>query len=1429
MDDIRAKVKQVFRYLLEVRKAWDKPLFHIDDHEKYWWQTDLQSWLGVEWGEREEDAWLRVYRTTQLELPIIPQSLATVVKDEENPNRKPKLANEAQEEKGAEFAQWLEEVWYPWSKKAKEAKISKQLYDELFALYNRLQDDSDTLELVFGHGLLTWKTDRGEISRHLFVTPMELKFDVEEGLFSLYPTSKGTRFDGDWLTHVTDIETQPLYDWIDRLQSNSFSPRNEYVLKKQLVHLSEEINLQAKVVTTDEPIAGNDEEPILSYSPALIVQKIGNFLWQRELTRAIEAIDHGHPIPYPLQQLVSEKLTSIAETDAGGEKPLFYPLTANQHQKEVAEKLHKYDGVVVQGPPGTGKSHSIANLIGHLLAQGKRVLVTSEKERALDVLRGKLPPEIASLSVSLLGSDSYSMNQLDDAIRQIAANLESKEPKIQATKIEKWQKRLTITQEKISTIKKQIIARVQLEQQPIGETDLSLTPQQAAQWLNTHGNSQWITDEIPFQTKDPLTPEEQKQLIVGLNRFPASEWSDYEQSRPKTADLLTPASFERMFHELEQTSQAKKGKEGLIQHWNLSAPLSSSLEAALKTSHEAVNKLKLLVRKKWQINILKDVVAGGDRYVNWDEFIADGRERLIMINNLQKDLLEYEIKLPIDRKEGLIREDLLYILDRIGENKGTGWMFQHVYGRKFSYIYKECLINDTPLRHDDDLRLLVAYIDWKDLLSRFVLRWNRMMDLVDGPFIESDNRRIFVEITEYLDELEQLFQWNDQLVRPLHKWVEDLGVPQVDWTSLDWFQQFTQGLDALNSYMKWKQVDQYHQQIVASISRGKEKSNSHPIWIKLEQACLQKNVEHWRESYQELQSKEQVQAEFEEFQALLQRLSDVCPKWAKQFVEQQQQKEQASWPVDWADAWRGAQLRSWLEEYQTLPHIDQLENELLKTEENEVHALCQLVVEMAWKEMIESTSAEQKRSLIAWSQNIKKIGKGSGKYANKYRHEASREMKRCIDMIPVWIMPLHRVIETMDISKDRFDVVIVDESSQSNLFALSALLRADKVVIVGDDKQISPEGIGFDRQLNHELMDRYLKDIPQMAHMEIMTSLYDLANRVFPSKVVLKEHFRSVPEIIHFSNQHFYDNQIDLLRIPLPEDIFNPPVVAIHVPEGIKSEGSKYINIPEAEAIIEKIVACCEDERYAGKTMGVISLQRNDQARWIENRLRETIGETEMLRRKLVCGDPYRFQGDERDVVFLSMVVASNQSLGVLSKETDRRRINVAASRARDQLFLFHSVELDELHPQCLRAKLLQYMQHPHIEKIEDSGQESYFDHHMVQSIYSWLDQQGYDVTTNEEYGEIIVTGKNSRLSIHCIHDIRLSYDQWEEKWSRKKVIKQMGWDVHHILAGLYYYDSAAVMFNLEERIRRLNINPSERKLMRPDVQEFVATTTNYF
>jgi superfamily I DNA and/or RNA helicase len=114
--------------------------------------------------------------------------------------------------------------------------------------------------------------------------------------------------------------------------------------------------------------------------------------------------------------------------------------------------------------------------------------------------------------------------------------------------------------------------------------------------------------------------------------------------------------------------------------------------------------------------------------------------------------------------------------------------------------------------------------------------------------------------------------------------------------------------------------------------------------------------------------------------------------------------------------------------------------------------------------------------------------------------------------------------------------------------------------------------------------------------------------------------------------------------------------------------------------------------------MGVVSLLGDVQAQRIRTLLVERIGPEEVVARRIKCGSAYDLQGDERRVMFLSMVVAptpEGRRPPALESKASMQRFNVAASRAEDQMWLFHSVQLHDLNPDCVRWKLLNHCLNP--------------------------------------------------------------------------------------------------------------------------------------
>lgn len=138
-----------------------------------------------------------------------------------------------------------------------------------------------------------------------------------------------------------------------------------------------------------------------------------------------------------------------------------------------------------------------------------------------------------------------------------------------------------------------------------------------------------------------------------------------------------------------------------------------------------------------------------------------------------------------------------------------------------------------------------------------------------------------------------------------------------------------------------------------------------------------------------------------------------------------------------------------------------------------------LAADKAWFSCLSRLTDDQAVALTSYQQNVRKLGKGTGKYAATYRRQARESLRASQAAVPAWIMPLHQVTGTVPMDRaGRFDVVIVDEASQSGPEALLLAWLGAKVIVVGDDQQVSPAQVGVDHDEQFALQRRLLAELP---------------------------------------------------------------------------------------------------------------------------------------------------------------------------------------------------------------------------------------------------------------------------------------------------------------------------------------------------------------
>jgi very-short-patch-repair endonuclease len=1353
--------------------------------------------------------------------------------------------------------EYVEGEWKLWAERILPSYKANVLYDELFSLHQRFSVEGDRIEILWGHLFLSWEHSPENIVYHpLMLTPVNLAFDPQRGNITLSPSQTiPTKLDLDCLLNLDYPLKEELLKYCTTVNNSELPP--EVWNHNQMRELASTItgylykeSLEKTNLYTDMPVVqpATNPYPVVSNAPVIFVRKRTLRLWVEDAKKIAESIYHGAEIPPFIRALVADPRNHELPNpedyvdfnrnyEDEGEDLL--PLEYNDQQKEIADQLKVHFGVLVQGPPGTGKSHTIANMVSSLLARGKRVLVTSQAENALKVLRDYIPQSIRSLCVSQLGNDTNSKKQLNEAIDSIGKRLSERNSLIIEQKIQHLRKELKTIREEKSRLQNQIKDWAEIDSETIMIDGKNISAYNAAKECSENeAEHSWFPDMISYYTEPPLTQSELSELCKLIHSISPTDRKSCLQYLPIPEKLLSPEMYSQKIHVHKSLVSLLAETGNSHQEWGdyLSQAQPDTLDTAIKLLEKALSGLRQLT-DVWQIKILGLMVAEENQYTFWRDFFnkcvsyrdaawnayksMQGCEITFSIKSLPAGM---DIDAPFDELREVVKKgkDPASLMTRLGLSKST------------KLIYDTIKVDGRYLLTEERVTIAQSYLSYVRLIKKIRVTWNLgITTLIDGPDIDIDSPMPLASIDDFIKQFCDVIEWKDSYFEKIKNTVLPLGCPDRSFHRESDIEKYLRILQGQSAIIEKMQIDQQLDDYYNSLISESPKKDAHSMWKQLADAVKLQSVDSYEQLYNENLRLFQLNEEVQRLDFLANKLKVTAPQWFNKIEKEPLETATQALSKDWISAWRWQRLNSWLSHLHYREGVDVLQVRLERARKKEHELIIELVVTLTWKRQLMNVKDHHYRALTAWADAMRRYGKGTGKHAYRFLRAATKAMIDAVDAVPVWIMPLHRVVQSFKAESNIFDVIIVDESSQCDLRALPVLFRGKKVLIVGDPEQISPSYVGIEREKVFELSRQFISDIPYSeTTFTIDNSLYNIAQSIpRTNRILLTEHFRCVPEIIEFNNHLCpgYDGRLEPLRQPNPQEKLEPSVKTILVENGFKDDND--INEPEAEALVEILIQCCQDEKYAtgGKnnrkrTMGVISLLGEKQAKYIYGLIARRIDETEREERRIICGDAYAFQGDERDIMFLSLVIAPNAPYATFVKESDRQRFNVATSRARDQVFLLHSVSLEDVkNPECMRYKLLNWYLNPVITKMEAGIEllkqkaENDFEIEVGERII----KRGFTVISQyrpfpSDFNyriDLVIQGDKNRIVVECDGDRWHGVERWEYNQRREAQLRRAGWKFWRISGSAFYRNKEKALEGLWKFLETEGIKNSSNNL----------------
>lgn len=1099
----------------------------------------------------------------------------------------------------AAFHAYVDGPWSDWATKEQPRRRSIAIYNRLYTVQQRMTALGDDVpeECIFGVGMARWLHRLGRINIPLIEAAVELVLDSDDGSIVVIPRpqppklclsafdkleiSAAGRLNRDGAEQLARIYDDPDIGF-SPFEKSCFEP----VLRMCSARLSSssiyEPDVRENLDDRSPPVA-DDKLRIADTWVIYVRQRSIDFHCEdiRKLIDRVQQAPDDASLPPPAVQIttaavdvpIDEDVFDTAgnlilptalmttgvprasnATSGGGvasdndgsspaERPIFFPLPFNDEQQAIIRRLEdpSASGVVVQGPPGTGKTHTIANIICHYMATGRRVLVTARTPEALAAIQEKLPPEIRDLAISVIHNDRQGGQQLEQAIEMLSSQVKQIDMAEYRQTCADKERRLAEIQKEISETDRLILEYATLNLAPVSYRGKECLPMELSAGIEAERTAHaWFPDELAMDAAYEA-------------QFTAADIAEARSIRARMgADIIYPADRLPDLSALPDTPRVLAAHQALVQERNFeNRAVTGDLPMPSFSERAGVEQARSLLTWLESFGAWYDEVARSEAWLSdfYRMLLGAAPSHTAVRNGLRQLCGEWA---------ALLKEGNDYVL------RGIEFSGVEIGGAPFDAAIEALAANRKPfgvlpfgrsklktaiesVRIDghgpagaQEWQTVRDYRGWQKRVQAFIGRWSSAARAIGLPHLPDEwdtGRQEFLRVGRLVERLHGFYLEVEERITVIIA----LFPYGVDAKRVAYYGEIAIVRAALAAIVEREEHTEAH-----AIKRCLDAircDTALPFGAALDEirsavgnpGVSPRNLaDAWRQLFGEAQRLAGLRASRVRLETIASAVeASGAPKWASKLLSEVAEGEDCWTPRDWQLTWEWACAAGHLRRVANRGHAVALSACRTALEDEQRRLLGEIIRLRTFMGLRRGITTTIATALTKFAMTVRKLGAGTGKAAERHRRAIREAAMEAAEAVPCWILPEWRVAEQLPSELAIFHLVIIDEASQSDITALPAVMRGKKLLIVGDDRQVSPISIGMEERTVIQLRETFLRDMPIANYLDPATSMYDIASMMFPgTTIMLREHFRCVEPIIRFSSRLCYQNNLLPLRMP---------------------------------------------------------------------------------------------------------------------------------------------------------------------------------------------------------------------------------------------------------------------------------------------------------